>query len=139
MTKKHLILALIAGLAPFMFSILPTSAERACQTRKLTETSVAQCQPNEEIVAAHVKNGVMNVTCCCVSPTAIIAKGGICTDSTTVLPGSTTGKKGGFIQIIPNCTAGTAYSESENKCVAAAATDGGQKKKKKKKKKNDDD
>jgi hypothetical protein len=35
-----------------------------------------------------------------------------------VLPGSTTGKKGGFIQMIPTCAAGTTYSESENKCVA---------------------
>jgi hypothetical protein len=55
-----------------------------------------------------------------------------------VLPGSTTGKKGGFIQMKPNCAEGTVYSESENNCVAAPTAEQPNKKKKKKKKKHDD-
>ena len=38
----------------------------------LTETSAAQCQPNERIVTAYVKNRVMNVRCFCVSPPRLL-------------------------------------------------------------------
>ena len=57
-----------------------------------------------------------------------------------VIEGTTTGKKGGFIQMKPNCAAGTVYSESENNCVAAppaqeqTSDDGGGKKKEEKEK-----
>jgi hypothetical protein len=143
MTMKNLIAA-VMGLVALTLSILPANAERACQMRVLSETSAAQCQPNEQVVTAYVKNGVMNVRCCCVSPTAIIEKGGHCTEPSTVLPGSKTGKKGGFIQMKPNCAAGFVYSESENNCVAAPATAEGDhkpknKNKKKKKKQHDED
>jgi hypothetical protein len=92
----------------------------------------------EEITGAYVKNGVMNVTCCCTSPTAIISQG-YCFDSKTVLPGSQTGKEGGSIQIIPvpRCAAGTVYSESAKDCVADPAVGAQNKKKKKKKKKQE--
>jgi hypothetical protein len=63
---------------------------------------------------------------------------GIC-QKPPVDPESKTGKKGGFIQMKPNCAEGFVYSESENNCVAAPAAEQPNKKKKKKKKKHDDD
>jgi hypothetical protein len=65
-----------------------------------------------------------------------------------VLPGSTTGKKGGFIQMKPNCAEGFVWSESANNCVASPAAEKQtsddddykpQKKKKKKKGQYEDD
>jgi hypothetical protein len=38
-----------------------------------------------------------------------------------VLPGSTTGKGGGFIQMKPKCADGFVWTESANNCVAAPA------------------
>jgi hypothetical protein len=69
------------------------------------------------------------------------ASGGNC-EKPGVIEGTTTGKKGGFIQIKPNCAEGFVYSESENSCVAAPpakeqTSDEGKKKKKKKKKHDD--
>jgi hypothetical protein len=70
------------------------------------------------------------------------ASGGKC-EKPGVVEGTTSGNKGGFIKMKPNCAAGTVYSESENNCVAApppqeqTSDEGGGKKKKKKK--HDDD
>ena len=80
MTNESIVTAITLGFLASAISFQPASAEPACQIRVLTETSAAQCQPNERIVTAYVKNGVMNVRCCCVSPTAIIGKFGLCTE-----------------------------------------------------------
>jgi hypothetical protein len=142
MTTKCIATALALGFLGFTLAMLHvTSAQAGCIERKFLERPVF-CLPGEDQGLVGGKKDPATGTyyffadCCCNAPKRLVS--GVCKE-VAVLPGSTTGKKGGFIQMKPTCAAGFVWSESANNCVAAPATTKKKKKKQKQKRQEDDD
>jgi hypothetical protein len=76
----------------------------------------AECQQQGK--SYNSATGRCTVTC----PQGQILNQGQC-KTVGVLPGSTTGSKGGFFQMKPTCASGFHYSESANNCVANKRSD----------------
>ena len=120
MTTRSIATALALGSFAFGISFQQADAEPACQVRVLTETSAAQCQQSERIVTAYVKNGVMNVRCCCLSPTAILDSAGLCREPRPVKnigKGSTKGTGETAAAIVAGCQKqGGTWDEQARRC-----------------------